>query len=116
MPHYSSLRLARRMMGVPLPSIPLSINYGKGMPADIGMMLNGPTPGDDSALVLSNCTVAGGHHAKQVWKYNTGGILIPDTANENNAIIADYSDATGYKLGDPATDQGGIEQEVLNTG
>jgi hypothetical protein len=109
-PHLSSLRLMHLVKGVVLPPIPASLNYFQGMPADLGMMLNGPDPSDPNALVLGDCTIAGAHHAPQIWDHNSG---VPMVASTNDNIVDDYSDACGYVRGRPDTDQGGIEQSVL---
>jgi hypothetical protein len=59
--------------------------------------------------VTHNCTIAGVGHAVQVWSANAGGeITLPD------AIIESYYEKwDGYNPGDPGTDSGGIELDVL---
>lgn len=103
-PHYSALRLNLRDLAPP----PAEVDYTKGMPADFGMMAN------DS---LGDCTCAAFYHARQVWSYNTTGYGITESAPD---VIALYEQACGYNPNDPATDNGGAEQDVLafllNTG
>ena len=59
--------------------------------------------------VLGICTAAGLGHFEQVWHINTGrGITLTD-----DQIIDFYSATTGYVRGDPSTDQGGNELDIL---
>ena len=59
---------------------------------------------------LGDCTIAGLGHAVQVWTANTGTIsTVPDPT-----IRDYYSQWDGYVPGDPNTDNGGIELDVLN--
>jgi hypothetical protein len=98
-PHMAALRA-----GQTLPPLPASINYGSGMPADLGAMLN------DS---LGDCTCAAVGHAIQLWSYATKGaggmITVPDSDIEEL-----YEEAGGYVPGDPSTDNGCVEQTVLS--
>ncbi|MGA7858228.1 MAG: hypothetical protein WCA11_09905 [Terracidiphilus sp.] len=65
-----------------------------------GMMLNDQ---------LGDCTIAGVGHAIQVWTANTGSIAtVPDPTIESF-----YEKWDGYVPGDPSTDTGGIELDVL---
>ena len=83
-----------------LPPPPPTTDWTKGV-ADWGMMLN------DS---LGDCTIAGLGHAVQVWTANTGTLTtIPDATIESY-----YEQWDGYVAGDPSTDNGGIELDVLN--
>jgi hypothetical protein len=87
---------------VPLPPLPAALDYSEGLPEDLGQFLN------DS---LEDCTCAAFYHARQIWS----GVAL-------NAMIIDpvvgalqlYEGACGYKPGDASTDQGGVEQDVLN--
>lgn len=91
-----------RMIGprAVLPPVPPAINWAKGMPADLGMMLNDQ---------LGDCTCAAFMHAIQVWSHATGEMVTePDTD-----VLALYEGACGYVDGDSSTDQGGVEQSVL---
>jgi hypothetical protein len=110
-PHAASMRLMPASMGLALPSIPKSVNYFKGMPANLGMMLNGPDPSEPGALQLGDCTIAGPHHADQVWKWNASGLIAP--TEQGPGVLADYVAFCGYVPGNPLTDQGGNEQNVL---
>jgi hypothetical protein len=67
---------------------------------DLGMM------GNDQ---LGDCTIAAAGHARQIWTANTGTMETPSDAS----VIADYSKVDGYVPGDPSTDQGGVEADVL---
>jgi hypothetical protein len=70
------------------------------MPANTGMMLN------DS---LGDCTCAGAGHARQVWSFNATGTML---AVPDSAVLTLY-EAMGYVPGNPQTDQGCVEQDVL---
>jgi len=66
-----------------------------------GMMMNDQ---------LGDCTIAGVGHAIQVWTANNGGIVtVPDPTIENY-----YQTWDGYVPGNPNTDNGGVELDVLN--
>lgn len=57
---------------------------------------------------IGDCTCAGLAHSVQAWTaYAKGLITLPDSA-----VLALY-EALGYVPGDPSTDQGAIEQDVL---
>jgi len=83
-----------------LPPAPPSVDYTRGI-ADWGVMLNDR---------LGCCTIAAVAHAVQVWTANAGAeISFPDP------VILDYYQTwDGYNPADPATDQGGVELDVLN--
>jgi hypothetical protein len=95
-PHMSAL-LAGRTISPP----PATCNYTAILPPDLGMM------GNNS---LGDCTCAALGHALQVWTANANPPI--DTEPDAN-IIALYSGACGYVAGQPNTDQGGVEQDVL---
>lgn len=84
-----------------LPSLPPAVNWFAKLPANLGMMLNDQ---------LGDCTIAGLGHAVQVWTGNLGIMFTPP----DSAIETAYTVFDGYVPGDPATDQGGIELDVLN--
>ncbi len=68
---------------------------------DWGMMRND---------ALGDCTIAGCAHAVQTWTLVINQrITIPD-----NEVVHYYSLWDGYVDGDPNTDQGGVELDVLN--
>lgn len=70
--------------------------------ADWGMMLNDQ---------LGDCTIAGLGHFIMACVINNGKqVTIP-----NASILKRYSDWCGYVEGQPATDQGGVELDVLNS-
>lgn len=92
-----TLRLASYLGN--LPPAPTSVDWSKGI-TDWGMMLNDQ---------LGDCTVAGAAHAIQVWSANLGQV---QTVN-NQDVLAAYEAWDGYVVGQPDTDQGGIELDVL---
>jgi len=69
---------------------------------DWGMMLNDR---------LGCCTIAAIGHAVQTWTANALGreLTVPDSS-----ILEYYEKWDGYDPADPATDQGGVEIDVLN--
>ena len=83
-----------------LPAPPLARNWTGGV-TDFGMMEND---------ILGDCTIAGCGHAVQIWTLNAGGamVTIPDSQ-----IEAAYAAWDGYVPGDPSTDNGGVELDVL---
>lgn len=82
-----------------LPAPPIVCDWTKGL-RNWGMMLNDK---------LGDCTIAGAGHAVQIWSVNTGKeITVPD-----NVIEAAYSAWDGYVPGNPSTDNGGVELDVL---
>jgi len=93
------------------PAPPASVNYLKGMPADLGVMMNGPSsdnpPGSPDGL--GDCTCAACGHALQIWSFNALGAMdhIPDKAIEG------LYETQGYVPGEPWTDNGANEQSVL---
>lgn len=103
-PHWSALR----MMAKPLAPIPAKKSWLAGMPPDFGMMLNDQ---------LGDCTCAAIYHARQVWSFNGQGT---EDTEPDAEVLATYEQACGYVPGDPSTDHGGVEQDVLgywsNTG
>lgn len=81
---------------------PASIVDWSGGLQNWGMMLNDQ---------LGDCTIAGCGHADTCWKMAAGyaDLVLPDWA------ILDYYEAwDGYVAGNPATDNGGVEIDVLN--
>ncbi len=102
-PHLSAL-----LAGQTLTPPPASVDYTKGMPANLGMMLNN---------TLGDCTCAAVYHAKQVWTFNAGGTVVtqPDSDVEKLYVLA-----CGYNPKVGGEGPGGNEQHVLtywlNTG
>jgi hypothetical protein len=83
-----------------LPPPPPAADWTKGI-TSWGMMLND---------TLGDCTIAGAAHAVQVWSANAGAMItIPDPT-----IQSFYEQWDGYVPGQPNTDSGGIELDVLN--
>ncbi len=82
-----------------LPTAPVHIDWSDGL-TSFGVMYNDR---------LGDCTCAGVGHAIQVWTRNTGKeITIPDSA-----VIGLY-EKFGYVPGNPSTDNGAVETDVLN--
>jgi hypothetical protein len=94
-----TLKLARYVTSA-LPPAPPCVDYTCGI-TDWGMMLNDR---------LGCCTIAAVAHAVQTWTANAGTeISFPES------VILDYYQSwDGYNPADPATDQGGVELDVLN--
>lgn len=93
-----TLRLAKYMKA--LGPAPAAVNYAKGI-INFGMMLND---------TLGDCTIAGIGHAIQIWTANASAEkTIPDSIIQNY-----YSTWDGYVPGDPSTDNGGAELDVLS--
>lgn len=84
-----------------LPDPPQAADWTRGITA-WGMMRNDQ---------LGCCTIAGAGHAIQVWTANTGAMQTPSDA----AIEEYYARWDGYLPGDPATDNGGVELDVLKS-
>ncbi len=94
-----TLKLGRYFTSA-LPAAPSQVNWHNKGIANFGMMLN------DS---LGDCTIAGLGHAIQIWSSNAyKEITVPDSS-----ILTAYEQWCGYVPGNPATDQGGIELDVL---
>lgn len=82
-----------------LPPAPAAIDWTRKLTA-IGSM------GNDA---LGDCTCAAIGHLIQAWTAANGGqVILPDTA-----IVGLYEKACGYDPADPASDQGGVELDVL---
>jgi hypothetical protein len=94
-PHLSAL-----VAGQTLKPPPPSVDYTKGMPDQLGMMLND---------TLGDCTCAAFYHAYQVWTFNTAKMMTePDPDVEKLYILA-----CGYNPRVPGEGPGGNEQHVL---
>jgi hypothetical protein len=94
-----TLKLAKYMTTA-LPPPPTSILWNKGV-TEFGMMLND---------TLGCCTIAGAAHAVQIFSLNAGTEVTLSDAE----VLAYYEKWDGYVQGNAATDQGGIELDVLN--
>lgn len=84
-----------------LPPIQPSVDWTTKLPASLGMMMND---------TLGDCTCAGIYHAIQVWTANTRPAV--ETEPDANVELV-YCQAGGYCPGDPSTDRGAAEQDVL---
>ncbi len=96
-PHLAMLRTEQNRI-----TAPASIDYTKGLPSDLGVMLNNS---------LGCCTCAAVYHSLQIWTANANPPM--DTEPDSN-VLALYEQTCGYKPNDPSTDNGGVEQEVLS--
>ena len=83
-----------------LPAPPASCDWTKGV-AQFGMMMNDQ---------LGCCTIAGAAHAVQVFSLNVG----VETTLSDADVLAYYKLWDGYVAGNPSTDNGGVELDVLN--
>ncbi len=94
-----TLRLARYLTPA-LPAPPASVTNSHGV-SEWGMMLNDK---------IGDCTIAGVAHAIQVWTLAKGNeVTVPDST-----VLQYYEQWDGYDPNNPATDQGGVELDVLN--
>jgi hypothetical protein len=99
-----TLRLSQYLSGAeqaqPL-GTPASADYTHGI-TDWGLMLNDQ---------LGCCTIAAIGHAVQAWTVNALGreLTVPDST-----ILSYYEQWDGYDPANPASDQGGVELDVLN--
>jgi len=84
-----------------LPQVPPARDWTVKAAANWGMMLNDQ---------LGDCTCAAMGHLTQAWSANAGAneITLPD-----QAILKAYEAVGGYKPGDPSTDRGAVELDVL---
>ena len=85
-----------------LPPPPPAVDWTGGVLSGWGMMLN-----DD----LGDCTIAGAAHAVQVWTKNASA----EETISDPQVLSIYVAWDGYVPGNAATDNGGIELDVLNT-
>jgi hypothetical protein len=82
-------------------ALPQQVDYDEHMPRNLGFMLNEN---------LGDCTCAAVGHAIQVWSFNAAGAMVTPTDKQIEVL---YERTGGYVPGDPNTDQGAIEQVVL---
>jgi hypothetical protein len=97
-PHLSAL-----LAGKTLPPPPAQVDYTKGMPKNLGMMLND---------TLGDCTCAAVYHALQVWSFNATKHKSIDTEPDVD-VEKLYELACGYKPSQGGEGPGGNEQHVL---
>ncbi|HVJ54337.1 MAG TPA: hypothetical protein VM689_17870 [Aliidongia sp.] len=94
-PHLS--KIAAGLVQTPPPD---EIDWTKGLPDDLGTMLNDK---------LGCCTCAAFYHALQIWSGNTGTMLNPADAD----VAALYSEVFGYDPSKPGNGPGGDAQTLL---
>jgi hypothetical protein len=97
-----TLRLAKYLLPS-LPAAPSSVDWTGGV-KEFGQMLNN---------VLGDCTVAAVGHAEQIWSIAADSKELEFTPSDH-LILEKYMQWCGYVPGDPSTDQGGVEIDVLN--
>ena len=95
-PHLSAL-LAGQILTPP----PAAVDYTKGMPANLGMLLND---------TLGDSTCAAVYHAIQVWTFNAGKKMVTEPDGDVERL---YILACGYNPRVPGEGPGGNEQHVL---
>jgi len=84
-----------------LPPPPAAVDWSAAA-GQLGMM------GNDR---LGDCTCAGLAHMIQVW---TGNANPPAKVWTDDQVVAAYSQLCGYDPANPASDQGGVELDILN--
>lgn len=84
---------------LPAPATAYDWTFGQ---TSYGMMLNNK---------LGNCTIAGVGHARQMWTRALGTVMY---TTPDPIIQKYYVDWDGYIIGDPSTDNGGVEADVLD--
>ena len=97
-PHLSAL-----LAGKTLPPPPAQVDYTKGMPKTLGMMMND---------TLGDCTCAAFYHALQVWSFNASKHKSIETEADGD-VEKLYELACGYKPSQGGEGPGGNEQHVL---
>jgi hypothetical protein len=95
-PHMSALLAGQ----TPAPP-PAAIDYTKGMPANLGMMLND---------TLGDCTCAAFYHALQVWSFNAASKIDTEPDKDVEEL---YVLGCGYNPKDGGEGPGGNEQHLL---
>lgn len=94
-----TLKLAAYTAALPPPPPSCDLT---GKITSLGMMLND---------TLGDCTCAAIGHMIQAWTAEAGGqVILPDSA-----ILSAYETFCGYDPANPATDQGGVELDCLNS-
>ena len=95
-PHMSAL-LAGKTVAPPPPQV----DHTKGMPSNVGMMLND---------TLGDCTCAAVYHAIQVWSFNAQRKMLTEPDGDVEKL---YIKACGYNPKQGGEGPGGNEQHVL---
>jgi hypothetical protein len=98
-----TLQMAKYLVssGGPLPAPPARRTWSQAASPAWGMMKN-----DE----LGDCTCAAAGHAIQVFSANAEAEITPT----DDQILAAYEGACGYVPGQPDTDRGGVELDVLS--
>ena len=97
-----TLKMKKYVSPVPPPA---AVYWSKGYPS-WKMMLNDQ---------LGDCTIAAVGHAIQTWRINIGkNVNLARVTLPDSAIKGAYEQWCGYIDGDPSTDNGGVELDVLN--
>jgi hypothetical protein len=99
-PDGRDLRLAAYLDTTVLPPVPDPVDVTQGL-TSWGMLMNDQ---------LGDCTIASALHMEMIWARDSGkGDYVPT----DDQALAGYEAACGYVDGDPDTDRGGIERNVL---
>jgi hypothetical protein len=94
-----TLRFARYLSPGMIPPALASVDWSTKVPS-WGMMLND---------FLGDCTCAAAGHCEMLWTANAGREFTPS----DDDILAAYEAVGGYKPGEPDTDNGAFELDVL---
>lgn len=95
-----TLQLSKYIRPNALSAPPVSVNWTKKL-SNLGMMLNDQ---------LGDCTCAAAGHMEQTWTANSSTQFIPP----DSSILTAYEAVGGYVSGQPNTDNGAVEIDVLN--
>lgn len=94
-PHLSAMRVTMKTQ----PAV-TEVDYHKALRQPLGAMLNDQ---------LGDCTCAGIYHGMQTWTANAG----PRQLTEPDSCVQQLYETCGYVPGNPATDQGANEADLL---
>jgi hypothetical protein len=94
-------KMSALLSGKTMTPPPATVDWTKGMPANLGMMLND---------TLGDCTCAAAYHALQVWTFNAGGKM---QTQPDPDVLKLYELACGYNPKAGGEGPGGNEQKVL---
>ena len=96
-----NLQFAKYLRTDQLPTPPATVDYGAAVDRPWGMMDND---------TIGDCTCAAAGHLIMEWNANEQRTVTPT----DKEIVHAYSKITGYVPGDPSTDHGAVETDVLN--
>lgn len=88
-------------------ALPASFDWSPAVDIEYGAGSSWPMMGNDK---IGDCVFAAMGHQIQAWTANAGKKITPP----DDEIVEDYSTVTGYKPGDPSTDQGTTPTTALN--